>query len=99
MYALIIVFMDQIPFWGVIIFMHMGLSMLAFVLSEWQWKDKIINYQHIFNESFLYMLSVIMLLFSNYLNPLSRYIMGFILIFVVFIFVVYNTVIMLLFSC
>lgn len=40
-----------------------------------------------------------MLLFSNYLSPQMRYIMGFILIFVVFIFVIYNTIIMLLFSC
>ena len=73
--------------------------MLAYVLSENQWKDKIINNQHIFNESTLYILSVHMLLFSNYLSPFMRYCMGFVLITIVFIFVVYNTIIMLLFSC
>lgn len=40
-----------------------------------------------------------MLLFSNYVEPEMRYILGFILISVVFIFVVYNIIIMLLFSC
>ena len=73
--------------------------MLAYVLSELQWKDRIINYQHIFNESTLYILSVMMLMFTNYLSPEMRYIMGFMLIFFVFIFVIYNTIIMLLFSC
>ena len=63
-----------------------------------QWKDKIINTQHIFNETILYLLSVILLMFSNYLSGDMRYIMGFILIFVVFVFVVYNMIIMLVFS-
>ena len=40
-----------------------------------------------------------MLLFSNYTEPGMRYILGFFLIAIVFIFVIYNLVIMLLFSC
>jgi hypothetical protein len=75
------------------------LLMLGYVLSEHQWKDRVINSQHIFNECILYVLSVIMLLFSSYVEPSMRYILGFLLIAVVFIFVVYNLVIMLLFSC
>ena len=33
-FALVIVFMDQVPIWGIIIFMYMALTMLAYVLSE-----------------------------------------------------------------
>lgn len=58
-----------------------------------------INHQHIFNECTLYLLSVLLLLFSNYVEPEMRYILGFFLITVVFIFVIYNIIIMLLFSC
>jgi len=42
-FALVIVFMDQIPIWGVLIFMAMALTMLGYVLSEHQWKDCEIN--------------------------------------------------------
>ncbi len=98
-YALTIVFMDEIPIWGVFIFMGYTLLMLGYVLSEHQWKDRVINSQHIFNECILYVLSVMMLLFSSYVEPSMRYILGFLLIAIVFIFVVYNLVIMLLFSC
>ena len=98
-YALVIVFMDQVPFWGVIIFMYMTLIMLAYALSEQQWKARIINQQHWFNESTLYLLSVLMLCFSDFLSPLMRYGLGFVLITIVFIFVIYNVIIMLLCSC
>ena len=40
-----------------------------------------------------------LLLFTNYVSPRVRYILGFVLIFIVFIFVVYNIIIMLLMSC
>ena len=40
-----------------------------------------------------------LLLFSNFVSAYMRYILGFVLITIVFIFVIYNTIIMLLFSC
>ena len=43
-YALVIVFMDEIPIWGVIITMACCLIMLAYALHEKQWVDTIINY-------------------------------------------------------
>ena len=42
-YALVIVFMDKVMIWGVIIVMICCLIMLAYALSEHQWKDSIIN--------------------------------------------------------
>lgn len=42
-YALVIVFMSQVMFFGVIIVMFSCLGMLVYVLHEWQWKDRIIN--------------------------------------------------------
>lgn len=98
-FAVAIVFMDQVPIWGTLIFMGMTLIMLGYALSEYQWKEKVINHQHIFNECTLYLLSVLMLMFNSYVQPEMRYILGFILITVVFIFVIYNIIIMLLFSC
>ena len=98
-YAAMIVGMDQVPLFATHVFMFMTLVMLGFVLSEHQWKDRVINQQHIFNEIILYCLSVVMLTFTNFVSPLMRYIMGFVLITLVFVFVIYNAVIMLLFSC
>ena len=98
-FAIAIVFMDQMPVWGILIFMSMTLIMLGYVLSEHQWKDRVINNQHIFNECILYILSVMMLLFSNFVDPEMRYKLGFFLIAIVFIFVVCNLVIMIVFSC
>ena len=38
-YALVIVFMDQIMIFGVLIVMYSCLLMLAYALSECQWQD------------------------------------------------------------
>lgn len=38
-YALVIVFMDEIPIWGVVITMVCCLIMLAYALHEKQWVD------------------------------------------------------------
>ncbi len=91
--------MSNITIWGVLIFMTMTLITLGYILSEQPWKDRIINRQHIFNECTLYILSVMMLLFSNFVEPEMRYMIGFFLISIVFIFLVYNFLIMMLFSC
>ena len=42
-YALVIVFMSETMFFGVIIVMLSCLAMLAYALHEWQWKDRVIN--------------------------------------------------------
>ena len=42
-FALVIVFMDKVQTWGVMIFMAYTLGMLAFTLSERQWKARVIN--------------------------------------------------------
>ena len=98
-FALMIVYMDKVEIWNVLLFMACTLIMLAYTLSEHQWKSYVINYQHIFNECTLYIVSVLLLCFNNFLGPEMRYMMGFVLIALVFIFVVYNTIIMLLYSC
>ena len=43
-YALVIVYMDQVHTWGVLIFMLSTLVMLAYVLSENQWNERSINF-------------------------------------------------------
>lgn len=97
-FAFIIVYMDQVKFWNVILFMNCTLVMLAYGLAEHQWKSQVINYQHIFNESTLYTATVFLLLFSSYLEPQQRFALGYAFIALVLIFVIYNTIIMLLFS-
>jgi len=43
-YALVIVFMNDVIVWPVFIVMGSCLVMLAYALSEHQWKDRAINY-------------------------------------------------------
>ena len=43
-YALVIVFLDEVMYYGVFIVMLSCLAMLAFACTEWQWKEPIINY-------------------------------------------------------
>ena len=43
-YALVIVFLVEAYLWGVFVVMFSCLCMLAFALTEFQWKDKIINF-------------------------------------------------------
>ena len=50
------------------------------------------------NEITIYILGVLMLCFSNFVEPHVRYILGFLLIGIVFAFVIYNTIIMILYS-
>ena len=42
-YALVIVYMDKIHIFGVLVFMISTLIMLAYVLTEFQWKERVIN--------------------------------------------------------
>ena len=99
LFAVCIVFLDEVEVLSSVIFMYMTLTMLAYVLTEQQWQYGVINNQHIFNEIVLYILSLLMLCFTNWLSPLVRYSIGFVMITVVLIFVIYNIIIMLLFAC
>ena len=42
-YALVIVYMDRIHIFGVLVFMLCTMIMLAYVLTEFQWKERSIN--------------------------------------------------------
>mmetsp|Transcript_237 Transcript_237/g.355 ORF Transcript_237/g.355 Transcript_237/m.355 type:complete len:152 (-) Transcript_237:5137-5592(-) len=95
-FAAVIVYMDEMPLWGTLIFMFSTLCMLAYVLTEQQWKNQSMNRQHIFNEITLYLFSVLMLCFSNLVTPLMRYTLGFVLIGAVFLFATVNVITMLL---
>lgn len=98
-YALVIVFMDEIMVWGVFIVMACCLCMLAYALTEWQWKEKVINLQHIVNEVTIYILCVLLLLYSNYIQEgRMRHLLGYALIAVCFLFVTFNTVIIIAYS-
>ena len=92
-YALVIVFLAHVMFWGVWFVMYSCLVMLAFALAEWQWREPIINYQHIIDEWFIYMLCLLLLCFSNYVSSSTRWMIGYIFILVCFIYIVFNTIV------
>ena len=83
---------------GVLIVMVQCLIMLAYALSEQQWIDPIINYQHFIDEVTIYILCVLLLLFSSYVSADMRYLLGFFLIGICFAYVVFNTIIILTYS-
>lgn len=97
-YAFVIVFMDEIMHWGVVIVMTCTLMMLAYALSEFQWKDSLINKQHIFNETTIYILCVLLLCFNNYCSAMMREFLGVVLICICSIYVVYNTIVIIIYS-
>ena len=97
-FALVIVFMDEIMFWGVLVVMFSCLIMLAYVLHEQQWQDRIINRQHTFNEIITYFLCVILLFYSSYVEAKTRDMLGFVLIGICFVFVIVNTIVIIIYS-
>ena len=72
--------------------------MLAYALHEKQWVDTIINYQHIIDESFIYVLCVLLLLFSGYVDAETRVLLGYIMIGIIFMFVVFNTIVIIYYT-
>ena len=55
--------------------------MLAYVCIERQWKDPVINYQHILNEGFLYIFCLFMVYFSIVETGVySRFTLGYVFI-------------------
>ena len=97
-YALVIVFMDDVMYYGVFIVMMSCLAMLAFALTEKQWNEPIINYQHIFNECTIYIICLLLLCFSNFVTPPVRWFIGWILIGICFIYVIYNTIVIIYYA-
>ena len=97
-YALVIIFMDEIMIWGVIIVMTCCHIMLAYAFSEYQWQDTLINQQHIVDEITIYILCVLLLFFSNQVSSQMRVLLGYILIGIVFAYVIYNTIVILIYS-
>ena len=67
-YALAIVFMAQYAVFSIFLVMLSGMIMLAYALSEWQWKDHIISCQHIGDEVTIYVLCVLLLLYSGFVE-------------------------------
>lgn len=93
-YALSIVFLAGNPFFGVWILMHGTLLMLAFAVTEMPWRDPLINRQHQFNELTTYLICIVLLLFNNFVPTFTREVLGYCMIGIISVFLVYNAVIM-----
>lgn len=94
-YALSIVFMARLPMCGVWLLMAGTLLMLLVAITEDIWVEPLNNHQHIFNESVTYLVCVVLLLFSGIVDARTRNNLGFLLIGLISIFLVYNGVLML----
>ena len=70
------------------------LVMIAFGVTEWLWKDAVINQQYILNEIFTYIVSLFLLMFNGYVVTGTRLTMGYVLIGVTSVYLVYNGIIM-----
>ena len=92
-YATTIIFMAQHAVLGVISVMLCTLFMLAYSLSEHQWREPLINNQHIVDEIAIYILCVFALLFNNYLDPDMRYELGWLFIGICIAFTIFNFVV------
>jgi len=93
-YALAIVFLAGYPLFGVWIVLSCTLVMIAFGLLEHPWKDPLINAQNIKNEFMTYLVCIFLLLFNGFVSTWTRHMLGFALIGLISIFIVYNGVIM-----
>mmetsp|Transcript_288 Transcript_288/g.395 ORF Transcript_288/g.395 Transcript_288/m.395 type:complete len:90 (+) Transcript_288:4484-4753(+) len=67
-YALSIVLIPTVPLLGVWLMLVGTLVMLAYALTEWQWRSKLINSQHVFNEVITYLVCIYLLLFTNFVK-------------------------------
>jgi len=95
LYALAIVFLADYPLFGVWIVLGGTLCMLIFAMTEMPWRDPLVNNQHIFNELMTYLLCICLLLFNSFVAIQTRTLLGYGLIGLVSVFLVYNGVIML----
>ena len=98
-YAMTIVFLPHLRLLGPWIMLVGTLAMLAYVLTEWQWRAMLINHQHILNEVVTYLVCVYLLLFTNFVSGTTRVALGYLLLGIFVCFLVYNAIIMLLCLC
>ena len=94
-YALIIVFMFKAPLLGTWIMLWGTLAMLAYVFVEMQWKSRVTNAQHIFNEVTMYIVCIHLLMFTNFVNGVTRVFFGYLLLGFFICFLIYNSILML----
>lgn len=94
-YALSIVFLADVPLVGVWILLGGTLGMLVFAMTELPWKQPIINQQYIFNEVMTYIICVILLISNGYIPAEMRFSLGYLIIGVISVFLVYNGIFML----
>ena len=64
-FTFLILFGTQIPFLTVLSLVGLCLVTLSFTLVEKQWQDSLISYQHIFNETCLYLMLILLALFTG----------------------------------
>lgn len=92
-YATTIVFMAQHAVLGVLTVMLCTLVMLAYSLCEHQWRESLINNQHIVDEITIYILCIFALLFNNYLDSVMRYEVGWLFIGICIAYTIFNFVV------
>ena len=93
-YALAIVFLASHSLFGVWVVLFGTLVMLVYALTEAPWRDPLISNQHLFNEVVTYLVCIFLLVFNNYVSAATRNYLGYTLICIISIFLVYNGVIM-----
>lgn len=94
-YALAIVLLPAYSLFGVWTLLCGTLLMLAFAMTEAPWRDEINNHQHIFNEFITYIVCIFLVLFNGYLDAQTRHELGYTLVAIISIYIVYNGIIML----
>ena len=95
-YTMIILFMTQLPFIGVVILMLSCVFMLAMIFSEKQWEDGYINQMHIVNEIAFYLVLLHVVVFCG-LTPAaaSALALGWSLVAIILATIAYNIIMML----
>lgn len=93
--AFLLVFGEDIAYWGIQIMIATSIVMLCMLLTFNQWRVKIIQIQHIVNELFLYLLCWLLLVFQGAfprMNDETYEIFGYAVIGVVAVFVIFNLI-------
>ena len=83
---------------GVFLLLMTCLFMLGFVLSEWQWQSKWISYQHIGNEIALYVVCVLLLMFTGFCSLALIWALGWVVVGLLVAIIAFNLVMMLFYS-
>ena len=98
LFAAIIIFMVNVSLYNILgVFLLLGtcLFMLGFVLSEWQWQSQWISYQHIGNEIGLYVVCVLLLMFTGFCSLAVIWALGWVVVGLLLTIVAFNLVMML----